>query len=741
MKKQNKKSISKLFIFILFLSLFLVQTSDNSLAISKWNYYGGTSRASFVQSTGTSFADDFTVSTQNVNVHSVYSPLVDDLDGDGFNEIIVITATNEIRLFRGIDFDLIDVYFNAELNPSGQFVTTDFLGDGNPELMIITNTDGLLANYSLWAVNWNGTDFNITKEINLTSNEYSNGLSCYGGNCYYFSNSSKLYKYNSSDNTTTSPVYNGTVDEYCYEHSIPIFYDYDLDGDMDIFTIWGGGVWACNHVLQLENNGTAFVLDHEYSLETELGAVNNIAIANLDGGQKELIITQSHVYAHIDTATPYLSTVHYFGLLDHSSICSHSFGLAGNTYVPLITSLHTCYSDEGQGACDYDDDGWDDVWITLNYPSVYRNGSFEVLDEDCNILASINMTSNIVPFAYDNAKYDLEDYVKGVYANMDSDPEFEFVYLFGVWNRDGSLLVEFINHTAPTLTVEGTSYILVADVTGNDTFDVTNDIIFQQVDLTPRITVFSFNYTNLNPYFIGDGPDVDTCVPLCVNETITFYARRGLDYDDVEGNDAVLGVDCYDLGRDNITWGSLAEDPEVSCTYDILGSWDVDIYITDESNYPSYGESVTIGIYTSLGSSCYESGEWEEGCSPFVYDPPEPVERCFTDSAISVCLVKGTSPFLCDICGCYNLSFTLCPAYDEYGVVIDGYDDKLFNWNQCESWQGSLWYGACPFYIWGISGLSSIWDFIFSAFWIFLTLLLVIVVMAIIIKKKGFVGK
>lgn len=729
MKKQIKKSV-KIFIFILFLSIFLVQTSDNSLAISKWNYYGGTSRASFIQSTGNAYVDDVTRSSLYDTVYSVYSPLIDDLDGNGFNEIIVITNSNEIKLFNGTDFDLLDTYYNAELTPSGQFVTIDFLGDSNPELMIITNT--VASNYSLWVVNWNGSDFNITKEIELPSDEASNGLSCYSGECYYFSDTGKLYKYNQSDDTNTSPVYDSGSNDTCFERSIPIFYDYDLDDDMDIFTIWNAN---CYHVLQLENNGSSFTLDYNYTFDTTASAISNIGIANLDGGQKELVITQSHLFRN--PTTPFFSYVYYYGLNDHSLICSQSFH-DGSTKVPLITSLHTCYLDEGQGACDYDDDGWDEVWITLHWSEgvwgYAANGTFEVLDEGCNILASIEMIGNDFPID-EQHDYNTEDYIKGVYANMDSDEDFEYIFLYGIWNKDGSLLKEILSPSfyPDEYSIKQTDYILVADVTGNNL----NDIIIQDVDIAniSKISVYSFDYASQNPYFIGDGVDVDTCVPLCINETITFYARQGLDYEDNESDFAVLGVDCYELGLSNLTWGSLAEDPEVSCTYNVLGSWEVDIYITDEYNYPSYSESETMGIYTSLSSSCYSAGEWEEECSPFVYDPPEPVERCFTDSAISVCLVTGTSVFLCEFCECDTLPQTLCPSYYN-GTIIDGYNDRLFDWNQCESWEGSVWYGACPFYIWIVSGLNSIWDFIFGAFWIFLTLLLVIIILAIVVKKR-----
>ena len=190
--------------FIL-ISLFIIPFVSSA---NRWNNYGGNERSYFIQNLGGSVEDVLLESTQNGNYISPYSPLIDDLDGDGLNEIVVITTNNEIRLFRDYNFGLIDAYYNAELTLNGQYAITNFLGDSTQrEIVLITNTAG--TNFSLWVVNWNGTDFNITKEIflgdNLTaSNVGSHGLTCDdNGECFYFSHKSQLYKYNGSNSFNT----------------------------------------------------------------------------------------------------------------------------------------------------------------------------------------------------------------------------------------------------------------------------------------------------------------------------------------------------------------------------------------------------------------------------------------------------------------------------------------------------------------------------------------------------------
>jgi hypothetical protein len=250
------------------------------------------------------------------------------------------------------------------------------------------------------------------------------------------------------------------------------------------------------------------------------------------------------------------------------------------------------------------------------------------------------------------------------------------------------------------------------------------------------IVVITTTTTNQNPSFIGTGVQSNTGVPVCVNTTVTFYARQDLDYTDPEGDSAYLGVDCYGLGLVNVTWGKIAQDPTVQCHYDSIGYWNTKFYITDFANYPDYNNSHTLGMYTSYSDSCHEAGEMSEGSEPDTVGGLDvTTDQCYNDRGISVCILSGTESALCDLCNCSYVTGNRCNYVN--GTRVDNYQGTTFDWDECDDWEGKFLYPICPLWIWFVGFMEDIWAWIFGTFFVVLTILLIVVIVVMVRRNKG----
>ena len=227
-------------------------------------------------------------------------------------------------------------------------------------------------------------------------------------------------------------------------------------------------------------------------------------------------------------------------------------------------------------------------------------------------------------------------------------------------------------------------------------------------------TIYESQTQNANPYYI-ENPVADTCMPLCVNSTVTFAARKNVEYVDAEGSDVFLAADCFNNG--SLTYSPLSQNPQVGCLYANLGTWTPIIHITDLANYynQSSWDSVTFEVYTSIGN-CYQSGQVDLNCLPFSTTPTITNQTGISDSGFNLTAIKQiTNPDL--------------PANQ-----TDNYHAVYYDWSRCNDW--TFFRGLCPLWNYGTYSLNEIWTWIFGFFWLFLVLILVILVLAILFKQK-----
>lgn len=593
-------------IFLLFFLIFLFLPIVNS---TNWEKYGGNIRGSFIQNNGVMVIDlsNITSSSKN-NITSTFSPLIADLNGDGVNEIItIINSANEIRLYRNGDFDLIDTYYNPNITVTGQMAVTNFIsGSDENELVFITNIEG--NNVSLYALNWNGTDFNISKNINISSSaELGYGLNCINLDtdnnieCAFFSSKGQLYIYDETNNYKTVSLYDGSLTGDCVDYSIPKFYDYDDDEDYDILSIWDS---TCNNILQLTNNNDgSFTFDYNYTID-DFGSggavdVNDIMMANLDGGQKELVITKSYYYYNVGTSSPTLrSSLNIFNILDNTLKCSTDINDGSNKHIPYLNGLNTCYQDEGGLNCDYDNDGYNEIYITRN--SYAGDMNLTIFDYDCSQIANIKFEDFYNGFGGSNND-DTAGFPKGVWGNFDSDNDFEYLYLGGVWEKNGTRILNFKNYTGTSANwVSSYNYFLLGDVTT----DGLNDIVYQDITNTDYyLKVVSLNRSNSLPSI--DLVNWNTGNPICNNTEVTYE----VDFTDEENNYARISLDCFGNGTIKNGTSYYLGTAVNTCLYNKLGDYETIIYLQDTIHPSDLSVNYSHSVDITNSEFCNDEGE------------------------------------------------------------------------------------------------------------------------------------
>jgi hypothetical protein len=747
MKQEKRLGISTIRPLVIF-AFFALLLSVSSLAGNIWENYGSTQYTSFIQPTGSTFASD-NLSIETLSQSTQFSPLITDWDGDGSNEYIFADTGSVIKIYSGTNFNFVDSYSHTNLTLSGGMAFANFNSTSTGrELMVVTNAS---ASMELWAINWNGSDFDVTKKIPVAS-ETSNGLNCENIDndteieCVYYSSFSKLYAYDVNDNTNNSPIYTASdaLQDWLYQ-SIPLFVDYDEDGDLDIFI---------NHdnsgrtVGQLDNDGFGtYTLNREYTTVTHANMeVNSFAPARLNGVMS-LVILKGNYYAKTGGFFGHEGLIEIYRTDNGGWICGNDIGgVSGTTYYgAYLTGLRTSLYDAIDTNSDWNSDGSDDIFVFAIHPNNRGNASMLIYDDSCNggVIDNIwyDSSNNNYPVLGGDAGTDVStgDWLEGNWGDYDNDGRYEFAFMGGVYDVEksagggiGAQLAHGIMNESTTMSTsrDGTDFMITGDVT-NDGY---LDIIIHNTQNSPEMKMYSFGYTNDHPTLLGDGIEVDTCVPVCANETVTFYARQDLDYEDTEDDNARLGADCEGEGVSTVVWGSYAENPEVTCTYEGSGDWTTTIYITDVTHYPSFSVSQSFGMYTALSSNCYEGGEYEVECAPdsSQVDNVSALTACWTDAGINICLVDGVTDTLCTLCNCSDIAFNKCINES----APDAYDATYFNWDECESWEGRFLYPACPVFVWGTSFLEGIWGWIFGAFAVFLTLILVVLIIALLLKRR-----
>ena len=193
----------------------------------------------------------------------------------------------------------------------------------------------------------------------------------------------------------------------------------------------------------------------------------------------------------------------------------------------------------------------------------------------------------------------------------------------------------------------------------------------------------------------------DTGSPSCHGNTVTYTVT---DYTDAEFNPIRLRIDCYANGT-YTSWSSSSYAPSQSCTFNRYGSFETSFQITDSANYPTVTDTESATWNVDIGN-CYETGE---------------------DGIIVIGISANITGFN---------DFFINETALELNKTGGAYTSKYFGWEAsgCEEW--GMWKGVCPLWTWIATGAEKVWDKIFGAFAIFLTILLIIVIIAFFFKHK-----
>jgi len=193
----------------------------------------------------------------------------------------------------------------------------------------------------------------------------------------------------------------------------------------------------------------------------------------------------------------------------------------------------------------------------------------------------------------------------------------------------------------------------------------------------------------------------NTGSPSCIGETVRFTVT---DYTDPEFNQIHLRIDCYGNGTFQ-SWSTASFAPTQSCNFSAYGSFEVEFQITDSANYPTQTDSEVVTWQVDAGN-CYESGEGGGDLLGVSANVTGLNDYWINETALNLNATGGA------------------------------YTPKYFGWAQsgCATW--GMWKGICPLWKWIAVAATNVWDKIFAAFAIFLTILLFIVLIAFFFKHR-----
>lgn len=197
----------------------------------------------------------------------------------------------------------------------------------------------------------------------------------------------------------------------------------------------------------------------------------------------------------------------------------------------------------------------------------------------------------------------------------------------------------------------------------------------------------------------------DTGSPSCIGESVAFTIT---DYTDPEFDAIRLKIDCYGNGT-YTGWSLSSFAPEQTCIYTRYGSFQTTFAITDATNYPVITDTL-IGTWVVDSGNCFTSG---------------------TGGGVAFEGVANATGF-----NAYHINMTAVNQMTGGDTGLDGYQSRIFDWDGsgCNDW--TFLRGVCPAWKWATQGLEDMWDWIFTAFAIFLAFLLVLVIGWFFFMKK-----
>ncbi len=235
----------------------------------------------------------------------------------------------------------------------------------------------------------------------------------------------------------------------------------------------------------------------------------------------------------------------------------------------------------------------------------------------------------------------------------------------------------------------------IADLIGVGNLDKGVSLLSQENNTADQNNLPNYLFTNY-----------DTCLPVCVNNNITFNPNAI----DSEGNSMKFSADCDGDGvfESETGWSTSASNLLITCNFTTVEWRQLNFRLTDFFNQGEYITD-TVDVSVSAGGNCFETGEFDSQC------------------VLKTLLVNASNTT-----NAYGINRSQFPSTG----VNDGYQSKSFDWDStgCNSW--TFFRGFCPVWVWFINGMGHLWEKIWVYFAVFLTLV-VILSFYLLARKKS----
>ena len=359
-----------------------------------------------------------------------YQPLVDDIDGDGYNEIVIFSG-NYLKIF-GHELNLIDEKFVGNLE--GQFDLSDLDKDGYAEIIAVVDNKGV-DNFTIWQYNGSIT---IKKSFDVTAQGGNQQIRCVDWNgsktCIFKDYNGIVHGYSLTAESDSEDVLNvnisgGTSSDV---NIAPVVYDFNLDGKQD-------SCFMHHHSIRCVSENKTISFD--VTLEKE---PSGLVIAQLDNGDYEIITSVSKVYNGYWNYPRYKSLLKVYNS-DNSIKFQKEYKQPSNDY--------SYYTGEPI-VLDYDNNNFLDVCSLVSYDTSNTGSGNKVFCYASNGSLLFESPVNKGNFSYSNNKL----------ADMDNDNELEIINELAVLELNLSTVKVFNSGTGWKFTV--------ADIDKNGALDL-----------------------------------------------------------------------------------------------------------------------------------------------------------------------------------------------------------------------------------------------------------------------------
>jgi len=587
----------------LLLFLFIL----TSIALADWETFQNDEANTGRYTTETGHFSEIDVTLQTSNGHNS-QPLITNITGDADREIILMSG-NFLQIYDD-QLTLIDEVNTGE-PLRGQLTLYDngtdtiiihpyFSGDNSAQGINITmyrynSTPVFEELCSL------GTFIGKSSGSDITNNA---GITCNGDYCYYAESMTtsgnayfvKVDMTNISGAVCGSQSLNLSVGGNRVLDQTPAIGDIDRDGRDEVIILVDDDADSNTGLFVIDANGTgAPYLDTGFSADGRLDdistgvSISNPIVHNIDdGGDLEIILSFLNAGSQLSITT-----------LKSDGSTFAGFPVGGYT---ATTSWQTVVTEFG---------GSNEVLCTMGGNSTTNNTLILCVEDDGDMIANETFSG------YTSAG---ANRLPIIAVDLDQDSttaEFDDI-LF----PQGIIRSDFTVWVNTSLTAND-YYIAVTDL------DRDNEVEIIASKAGDTRVIYS-DYVNLVPNLTND-VRVNTGNPICTGEQVTFSAIQDTDYTNDFSADTERLVLAFANGT-NTTGSFSSTSPSVAHTFDVVGSFQMTIYLQDNANPNDISQFVTYTATVSANTQiCNGAGEegTDTGVAPSSSDIGDDVLESF----------------------------------------------------------------------------------------------------------------